>query len=241
MKNSDNIIRKTVRDILEERFLIKEELSTFLQKIKEKVINYSNGNLEWYFLKKVDGWPVIKYGEGGASPKEAREKGLKMEEQKADMENFEVLTLTPDKLVVSSGGDWQYPYIITIGLSGGKLKVTDSKPYKKGDRDKRIKKEEIYKILQAEDILPMQEHDKAKEDAKRLVDQSFNKPYWEDIKKLWFKFDKGGYEGPEHDRYLKPLVQTILNDEDLYYSSNKKMVEKYIEKEIRDRLTSVKK
>lgn len=42
-----------------------------------------------------------------------------------DFENFEVISIKPDKMVVCAGGDWQEPLTFTLVVNGDKLKATD--------------------------------------------------------------------------------------------------------------------
>jgi len=118
---------ENLEKLTNKKVILTEELTPFLAKLKAQILDYKNiGKLKWWSLKKLNTWPEIEYGEGGYSPEESRKKGIEISKEKADIENFEVINLTPKELVVSAGGDWQYPYVITIKLVDGKLKVINS-------------------------------------------------------------------------------------------------------------------
>lgn len=83
----------------------------------------------WRFDDFVEKWPEIKYGEGGEHP----DKAEKIVTQPLDTENFEILHIDNEKMVFYAGGDWQYPYTVTVKLVNGKLTVTEFHPHKQGD------------------------------------------------------------------------------------------------------------
>lgn len=50
-----------------------------------------------------------------------------VDDERLDMENFEWLEISDDKIVVCCGGDWQEPMTLTIKLDGDNLLVVDYK------------------------------------------------------------------------------------------------------------------
>lgn len=43
-----------------------------------------------------------------------------------DLENWSIYSITPEKMVMAAGGDWQTPLTFTLVPDGDELRVTDS-------------------------------------------------------------------------------------------------------------------
>jgi len=146
-----------------------KKLSPFLEKLKELIIDEKSYHLigYWGMKKKVKNWPTIKYKDGGYAPDD-KKNDTELREETLDLENFEPLYLDKDKFIFYAGGDWQYPYTVTIKLKDGKLTVTDSHPYKKGEY-KGISNKDMIHILQIEDLQEKIKDEKAKVEAEELI------------------------------------------------------------------------
>lgn len=84
-----------------------------------------DGNIEIYDLQDhVINWPEVEY-DGDT--------------EALDLENWEILSLNEDKMVMTAGGDWQEPITFTLTAEDGKLRVSDiTAGFKDGLSHKKI-------------------------------------------------------------------------------------------------------
>lgn len=217
------------------------KLNKFLTKIKELVIDEDSYRLiNHYKFNKLDGWPDITYGEGGEHPDKIKD-GLKSETQTLDLENFDFLKLNDKELQFKGGGDWQYPYIVTVKLVGDKLKVVDSRPYdKKLDKGHGISADDIIKILDAEDLQKKVKEKEAKEKAERCIEQTKEMDFWKnwDVNEIlsgirknneylsqWTLVSKYIKEYVKNNKPMKNENNTTTNLENLIESIVKQLIE----------------
>jgi hypothetical protein len=67
--------------------------------------------------------------------------------QELDFENCYIISLTPEKMVLYAGGDWQEQLYFTVSLEGQKLKVTDIMAVLPDGTDCAMENEELIKII----------------------------------------------------------------------------------------------
>lgn len=182
-----------------------KKLSPFLEKIKELLIDKKSYHLVgyWGMQKEIKNWPTIEYKEGGYAPDDEKNGG-ELEKQTLDLENCEFNVLDKDKMIFTAGGDWQYPYTVTVKLKDGKLTVTDSHPYKKREY-KDLSYKDIIHILQAEDLLEEKKSEEALKDAKLLIDKT---------KENWSSKDVDTIikQIKDSDEYIKSGTWTLIKD-----------------------------
>ncbi len=96
----------------------------FKETLRSAIINDEN-DLDIYSLG-AENWPKDDEGE------------------EQDLENWEIISITDDKMVMCCGGDWQDPMTFSIVLIDGKLTVTD---IKKGEFEDGMGSDEILRNL----------------------------------------------------------------------------------------------
>ena len=107
--------------------LVLEGKDKFMELLRDAISK--DGELNKYGdIRKIKGWPTIPNREGDS-------------EEILDLENNEFISLDNNKLVLNTGGDWQDPYVVEIGLKGGQLQVINYRPSDKGERKKKSMKE----------------------------------------------------------------------------------------------------
>jgi len=192
-----------------------KQLSPFLAKLKETIIDEESYNIinYWGLKKKVKNWPEIKYKDGGYAPDDEKHNG-ELREESLDLENFEPLYLDSNKFIFEGGGDWQYPYTVTIKLKENKLAVTDLHPYKRGEY-KGINNKDIIRILQAEDILETKKDKEALVNAQDLIDKT---------KELW------------KSKNIESIIKQIKDSEEIYKKGTWTLIKKHLEKLIPENL-----
>jgi len=114
---SKSILRKHIREIL----LESHKVNQFIKTIRELIVD--DEELKTYFkTKKIDKWPLVP-----DSDSQDDGKGT------LDLENNEYYSIDNNKLVLITGGDWQDPHVVEVGLKGGKLTVLRWKLADKGE------------------------------------------------------------------------------------------------------------
>lgn len=102
-----------VEDNLKLEKPIKKNLIDVLKSSGFVQYNEDNQSFEGY-----DPYELVIEGEIMTETEDGHKEGI-------DFENFNIISITPDKMVVSAGGDWQEPVTFTLVPNGDALKVTD--------------------------------------------------------------------------------------------------------------------
>lgn len=197
-----------------------KKLSPFLKKIKEALVNFDKISYNcldtWNFVDYIKPLPKIKYKEGGGSPDDDKDENNIVEET-IDFENFEFLELTKDKLVFEAGGDWQYPYTVTVKLVNGKLKITDYKPYK---RTKELSSREVLKILGIDEEVKRikKEHEIKNKENKNImeINRQDLKKIIENILNHEKQIDETNFQISQDDPNMMQKIDKIKGDSTLY-------------------------
>jgi hypothetical protein len=97
-----------------------------MKTLKTELVKFIDGDMLDIYELSVKNWPVDDDGE------------------QQDIENYEILSIDDDKMVMCCGGDWQEPMKITIELVDDKLTVTG---VEKGIFEEGLDSDEILLIL----------------------------------------------------------------------------------------------
>ena len=87
----------------------------FLKLIWDSDAEYEDERIELWPITKLRGWPKIEYDFDGNPDN--------IEIEPLDLENWEIVKLEDDEVIVNAGGDWQEPHSVSIKLINGELKV----------------------------------------------------------------------------------------------------------------------
>jgi len=118
-----------IRKLIREKFLNEAKTNKFLDLIKDLIA--SDGKIEKYSkITRIKGWPKVPNSDG-----DPNKLGT------LDLENNEYVSIDDKKLTLITGGDWQDPWVVEIGLKGGELQVLDYRKAEKGEYKKRRKQQ----------------------------------------------------------------------------------------------------
>lgn len=176
----------------------------------------------WTLHKNVKNWPEITYSE-----RYDRDGELEETTETLDLENYEIMSLTKDKLVFYANGDWQPEHVVTVKLVNGKLTVTECRPYNEKDKGKKLTKNELLKILGLEDDYKEKQKIYKEESNNKLIEryvEEYNDWNTLDGKVVGYKtpseasvleFIQNNHEQYNHDKKLqKDLLKKLQNNLD---------------------------